>query len=498
MKNLRSHVVFAVLLGLALRLFFVLHFPAQSGDTPIYEELATNWLKHGIYGLSAQGQIVPSDMRMPGYPGFLALIYALSEHSGAAARLFVLLAQIVIDVGTCLVTATLAAAIAPKATRPKAAVVAIWLAAICPFLANYTAVPLTETLATFFTGLALLLFVAWATESGRTGNPGDKPERRGYFNRYASAAAFFTGIATLFRPESPLLLIAFGLVVAWEMLRPSSWRRLVVTTATLGAFFLIPLLPWAARNTYTLHKVQFLAPRYAQLPSEIVPKGFQAWEKTWFWRMRDAYLVAWKLDEEEVHMQDIPNSAFDSTSERERVAALLGKYNRALALSKEIDEGFAALAAERTARHPVRTYLFVPLQRALTMWFTPRIELLPYSGHVFPLKASREDDPIDFAVTISFFLLNLVYLSLALIGARRAWRCRDGSSAPGELAGRHRALALIAVFIALRTAFLTTVEVPEPRYVLECFPAVLALAAFSFLPRVQGGWSRGKSGETAL
>jgi hypothetical protein len=35
-------------------------------------------------------------------------------------------------------------------------------------------------------------------------------------------------------------------------------------------------------------------------------------------------------------------------------------------------------------------------------------------------------------------------------------------------------------YMLLRTAFLTTLETPEPRYVLECFPAVLALAGQVF------------------
>ena len=38
------------------------------------------------------------------------------------------------------------------------------------------------------------------------------------------------------------------------------------------------------------------------------------------------------------------------------------------------------------------------------------------------------------------------------------------------------ALALLATFILLRTALLGTLENPEPRYTLECFPIVLALA----------------------
>jgi hypothetical protein len=39
------------------------------------------------------------------------------------------------------------------------------------------------------------------------------------------------------------------------------------------------------------------------------------------------------------------------------------------------------------------------------------------------------------------------------------------------------ALAMMISFVVLRTAFLTTIETPEPRYVLVCFPIVLALAA---------------------
>jgi hypothetical protein len=39
---------------------------------------------------------------------------------------------------------------------------------------------------------------------------------------------------------------------------------------------------------------------------------------------------------------------------------------------------------------------------------------------------------------------------------------------------------LLVFFILLRTAFLTTLETPEPRYVLVCYPALLALAAQVF------------------
>ena len=65
----------ALVAGLALRLFFIWHFPFYSGDTKFYEELARNWMDHGVYGLYVRGALTAVDMRVPGYPAFLAAIY---------------------------------------------------------------------------------------------------------------------------------------------------------------------------------------------------------------------------------------------------------------------------------------------------------------------------------------------------------------------------------------------------------------------------------------
>jgi hypothetical protein len=35
--------------------------------------------------------------------------------------------------------------------------------------------------------------------------------------------------------------------------------------------------------------------------------------------------------------------------------------------------------------------------------------------------------------------------------------------------------------MVMRTAFLTTLETPEPRYVLVCFPALIAMGALPFV-----------------
>src|SRR5207248_3588965 len=197
-------------------------------------------------------------------------------------------------------------------------------------------------------------------------------------------------------------------------------RWLWITLAmTIGC--LVVLSPWTLRNVVTFHEVQFLTPKYSTLPGEIVPNGFMAWEKTWLYRVRDCYQVPWKLNEEAINIEEIPARAFDTVEEKQRVAAILEQYNNDLTLTPEEDAAFAQLARERTSRHPLRTYLWLPAARAAAIWFTPRIELLPVSGHVFPLAQMREDDPVDQEVTSLLFVLNLFYVGLGVWGAGN-WR----------------------------------------------------------------------------
>jgi hypothetical protein len=261
-------------------------------------------------------------------------------------------------------------------------------------------------------------------------------------------------------------------VLVGKWWRPYDWPRLIRAGVLLAVGLLLPLLPWAARNWTTLHDVQFLAPRYSELPGEYTPLGFISWTNTWLWHVRDVYLVSWKANAEEIPLENLPASAFDSPEERERIAGVLEQYNDSVTLTPELDQTFREVARERARRHPLRTYVGVPFLRAVTLWFSPRIELLPYSGKVFPLREEWQDDRRDLLATLKLFFIGVLYVALAAIGA---WRARGR---PGW--------ALLVIFILVRTAFVVYfVDTPEPRYVLECFPAVIALAALTFAGRPQ-------------
>ena len=97
MKRVFLSPVTALFTGICLRLLLVLKLPAGAGDTVIYEQLATNWLKHGKYAMDVGGVLLPVNLRVPGYPAFLALVYALTGRMGEPARIFVMLAQVAVD-----------------------------------------------------------------------------------------------------------------------------------------------------------------------------------------------------------------------------------------------------------------------------------------------------------------------------------------------------------------------------------------------------------------
>jgi hypothetical protein len=477
MKRILSNPLVALTAGLGLRLFFVLKFPANSGDTVLYEQIAANWLKHHAYAMDVGGAVTPVDLRMPGYPAFLAIIYAVTGRTGPDARLWVMLAQIGIDLLSCLLMARLAGLLASTSgdSTPNKRVysAALWIAALCPFTANYTAVPLTEVFATFWTALAccaLVITLRRVQEPDFLLKSTHLPLRRSVV--YAAlAAGIIIGTGTLFRPETPILLIAAVMVFGGLFFLRGNFRRWFIVSLAMGLGCLMVLSPWGFRNMVTLGEPQLLAPKYSNLPGELLPYGFMAWEKTWLYRVRDCYLVPWRLNGEAIFVNDLPARAFDTPEEKQRVAAILEQYNDELTLTAKEDAAFAQLARERNARHPLRTYLWLPVARAFTIWFTPRIELLPVSGHVFPLAQMREDDPVDQEVTSLFFLLNLFYVGLGIWGAVRLWHSNPVA---------RPVVAFMALFILLRTAFLTTLETPEPRYVLVCFPALIAMGAQVF------------------
>jgi 4-amino-4-deoxy-L-arabinose transferase-like glycosyltransferase len=451
----RRFFLWAGLGGLALRLFFLVYFPAMTDDSRVYIDLATNWLEHGVYGQTDSGQIVPGDTRLPGYPAFLAAIFWVF---GAGKIQAVFVAQILIDLGTCLIIADLAWRMIAGRRAGRAAFL---LAALCPFLANHATAVLTETLEVFFTALALDCSAA-ALEQMRD-SIGARP---GWLLWAATGVAVAACI--LLRPDGGILLGAIGIYLLFVMWKERANRAetysLLLAGALVALISLAPLAPWTIRNWKTLHEFQPLAPRYATEPEEVTPRGFNRWARTWMADYASVEEIYWNVPGDKIDADKLPRRALDSA--REPTLALIADYNVTQQLTPQVDARFDEVAEERIRAHPFRYYVELPVMRVADMWLRPRTELLPSD----PRWWEFNDDAKGTGIAVGLGVINLFFVGAATLGLiiRRS---------------DIRYVGLLVGFLLVRSAFLGTIENPETRYTLECYPAIIVLASALFAGR---------------
>jgi len=233
--------------------------------------------------------------------------------------------------------------------------------------------------------------------------------------------------------------------------------RLAMVAALLS---LLPFAVWTVRNESTFHVFQPLAPRYANDPGEFAFPGFVRWIKSFVADFTATSEIYWNGNSDRIDPRNLPARAFDNPAQRRQTLGLLEEYNATTTLTPELDARFAQLAQDRARAHPFRYYVLLPGMRLADMWLRPRVETL--NSQLRWWQYSRH--PAETRVAFFYGILNLAYLLAAVWGALR-WP---------PLAG-----AMLGM-IALRSLLLATLEAPEPRYTLECFPVLIVLAAVAF------------------
>jgi 4-amino-4-deoxy-L-arabinose transferase-like glycosyltransferase len=556
----------------------------EPGDARVYSRLAVNFLEQHAYSTDEAPPYAPSFIRLPGYPLFLAAVYAAFGHGNDAAARTV---QALVDTASCLIVAALAFLWYPsEARKARAALLAFLLAIICPFTVIYTATILTETLTTF---LALALALA-ATLALRA------QSRRAQIMWWV-VAGLCAGSVIMVRPDGGLFAAGVGVTLVLAHLfgaravqadsntksqaetRPKSHAaprteaqaearaetQAEVTTETraetreekradvsvarrfasalvCGLIFtavtVLLMLPWTLRNERVFHVFQPLAPFYATMPDEFVARGYYRWARTWIDDQRYIDPLLWKLNQRPIRIGQIPDKAFDSPEERARVAALLDRYDQTppgasdedsgeaetadadsdkddsdkddadedkagddskdndddssdeagdeqdeddegkqgsaerppARMTPEIDAEFARIAEERVARAPLRYYLWLPLKRAGALWFDTHSDFYPFNGELLPLGDLDYDLHQQFWLPL-FAGLTWLYTLLGVAGMWVLWR--------GRRVGALVWLALALLLTVPRLAYMSTLENPEPRYVVELFPFLAALGGLA-------------------
>jgi 4-amino-4-deoxy-L-arabinose transferase-like glycosyltransferase len=441
----------ALACGLLLRVFFICIHPRWGGDTLVYGNLADNMLRHHVFGFSEES-IRPTLIRLPGYPVFLAACFVLFGHANYLA---VICVQTILDLISCVLLGTLAT----RLWTPRAGLITLWLAVLCPFTANYVAAALTETWSIFCVVLAFFalerLIKTW--RSGQSGFA------------WSLVIGATLSFATLVRPDQGLLAAAVVPVILWfTFCTPNrTLAQRLLPSATASLIIVLPLLLWGVRNWRVFHVIQPLSPRYANDPGETVPLGFQRWYRTWGIDFKSTYDIYWNYDGAALLMKDVPPRAFDSPAQRADTGTLLERYNEEQSGSPEFDAAFGKFAAERIAAHPISYYILMPVARQVNMWLRPRTELFKLPMDWWNIRAHAAASLFE----IFYAILDVAYLALACIGLAR-WRSAGWSGVPALAA------AMLA-FVALRTMLLLTLDNSEPRYTLEAFPIVILLAAYA-------------------
>jgi 4-amino-4-deoxy-L-arabinose transferase-like glycosyltransferase len=437
----------ALLAGLALRVWWVLHFGQITYDSHVYGELARNAMQHHVYGFSnAAHGVTPSLIRLPGYPLFLAACFKLF---GIENYIAVMLVQAVIDLWACLLIAGSAARLFGR----RAGMAALWMAALCPFTANYVAVPLTEELTIFCIALAFYGLVRWAaslteietklnaTDAGKSGKVRD-----GSWGAYGWLAVVGCALAyaVLLRP--------------WIEFRKAGTIRAALLVSVLTV---MPLVPWTVRNWRVMHVVQPLAPRFAIDPGEPNPYGFQRWYRTWAVEFASTVTTYWEFVGDPIQIADLPNRAFDSNAQYEETEAAYALYDQTFKYSAAVDAQFAKIAQERIAADPIRYYVALPVGRVLDMMFRPRTEMLPVPVEWWKFKARGD------WFSLAYAGLNLGFFVVAGVGFARKELWRE--SAP-------IVWAMVAT-MGMRVLLLLTIDNAEQRYTVEFFPVLIVLGA---------------------
>ncbi len=531
----------------------------QPVDGQIYAQIARNVLEQHIYSHATEPPYEPSLIRLPGYPVFLAAVYSVFGHTNNTA---VRIVQALVDTASCALISLVAFLWEPdEKLKRRTTITALALAAVCPFTAIYVGTILTETLTIFF-AVAMCLIATLAFKATTLG--------KGLL--LWGATGILGGVAVLFRPDSGLFVAAIGITLVVTTLMRSSrtqekkrkqeifyrFSRASYLGAMFSLAFCLVLVPWTIRNHRIFHLFQPLAPAHAEMPGEFVPRGYLAWVRTWLDDGRYIGPVLWSLDETPIRLQNIPNRAFDSPEEKQRVAALLEKYNhppdeqdalftqpgsqeaptpledpanqnkesesatpeeepsqsdkdktgeeadktdeadkgdesdsgdqgdeadqndenaapdsaisQPVEMTPEIDAGFAQIAQERIARHPVRYFLWLPVKRAYSLWFDTHSQYYPFEGELLPLDDLDHDIHQQFWLPL-FAALTFVYTLLGILGGWSLWDTRDFMA--------RQWLLLAALIIFLRLGFFSTLENPEPRYVVEIFPFLSILGGIA-------------------
>ena len=423
-------------------------------------QVALNIVQNGCVSLSepTTGACEPDwgGNQLPGYPAFIALVWAVSGASPLAVR--VGQALVVVGAGLWLVHA-----VARYTGSWRAAFFVGLVMALSPLQVAWPRLALTETLALATTMWVLAELMLSLAEN----------RMRVWTTGFALTAAVFV------RYDGVLLCLPVAFC-AFVIHGP---KRALLRGGAIALIVALPVLAWVARSA---DAGLGYVPRIPSLAS-LAPVGFVSWTRTWSTHEYDLATVAWPMLRHRYTDIRIDGRAFDNDEEAAQIATLLDELARfdGEPFPQHVDGAFAALAAERRTRDPVRHWLWNPLRRAANMWFNP------YSSFGWPLDVPgtlREEIRASISkeglagVVAAISKHPLIAGGKGLVGGYRFALVIVFAGVIAHLIRRRnhyllRVVWIAVIIVAARAVFFSGFALMETRYVIEAVPGLELVAA---------------------
>ncbi len=332
-----------------VRAYVALAWPAGGGDTAVYRTVAVNILRNGCVSLSdpASQACVPhwGGNQLPGFPAFVAAVWALAGESDAA----VLLAQGVVAAATAIWCGICAGRVARDG---RVGTVVAVLLGLSPLGLPWSRFFLTDALSVAATQCVLAELLIGL--------------HRGRLRIFGTSVAF--AIALFVRLDNALLVVPIAIVGVSLAPSRSGMLRLVLIAAVAA----LPVVAWWGRSVAV--GLPFV-PTVTTLPDgSAAPNGYIRWGNSWMTSQYEYPSWVYPVYGYRYSAIQIPDKAFADDAERTKVAALLAELRtyEGKPIPPEIDDAFSEVVAERYARHPLRQYVVLPAIRAGIMWLDPR------------------------------------------------------------------------------------------------------------------------------
>lgn len=427
-ETLRTILVIIVVgVALVIRLSVAVSDIPLLGDAKTrYDPIANNILQGNGFSRDTAPPYRADNYDQPGYPLLLASIYAVTNGNRRAVVLFQLLLELLILLPVV--------GIARELKLPRTVqILALGIGLICPFLAKYAGLVLSEIPATLAVSLACYALMRALNETSKK-------------HIWWLLAGLLSGISLLIRADT-LIVVGLMSAVAIALARTSPIKLRLKQICLFVIALLLTLTPWTVRNYKRFETFKPLGSVSDQSGNPYV-----RWMNTWFDNPADLKTFWWDALKEGTPLA-FPADKIPDDEERSRATNALLQARSQKTLAGAPVQQFQELAAEARRKRPIQTFVALPVTRVIKTWLHPHINRVPM------LMGTR----------LPFFTIQALWLGLsgfALIGFLNALRLK-----------RYSVWLLAAVIVGRMILPLISSLGADPRLLIETLPALYVLSA---------------------